>query len=278
MLNRGEITYDLLWSLWKPNELIITDTHGSKGEHGAFELTAMAKGHDPVEGRHWKIEGVHFGYDGERYGYGHISVKIPEFPGTCPIIELPCYPLRYHQNKDTVLEELKARGKKFVSLHGTQYKSYSGPAFRRDKDRGLTSYYIRNSRVMLDPANYRRENANLELPILRSRSCYQSRSTSKGGEDGGGLNQRFTDKDYIIAYPTVQGFSLKDKMWGEMLVSGIEDIEFDDDAWDSLKLESETKDVIKALVESRMEGTAGKIDDVIRGKGRGLVSKCVSFR
>jgi hypothetical protein len=83
----------------------------------------------------------------------------------------------------------------------------------------------------------------------------------------------FTDEEYLIASPVVLGFAFSEKQWLELAVSGVNDIKWNEKAWDSLVLEDGTKELIKALVKSRKYHAANTIDDVIQGKGKGLVSK-----
>lgn len=81
-----------------------------------------------------------------------------------------------------------------------------------------------------------------------------------------------TDEEYLIASPIVLGFAFSEKQWLEFNVSGVQEIQWNEDAWDSLVLEPATKDLIQALVKSRKYSAAQRIDDVIQGKGKGLVS------
>jgi hypothetical protein len=81
----------------------------------------------------------------------------------------------------------------------------------------------------------------------------------------------FSDEDYLIASPLVLGFAFAEKLWLEFTVSGIKDIQWNEDAYESLVLEPKTKDIVKALVESHKYHAAESIDDVIHGKGKGLV-------
>lgn len=100
--------------------------------------------------------------------------------------------------------------------------------------------------------------------------------SSKSGDGEGSEEEEtfeFTDEEYLIASPVFLGFSFSEKHWLELSVSGIGDIKWNDKAWDSLVLEPGTKDLIKALVKSRKYHAANTIDDVIQGKGKGLVSK-----
>lgn len=82
-----------------------------------------------------------------------------------------------------------------------------------------------------------------------------------------------TDEQYLLASPVVLGFAFAEKQWLEFKVSEVKDINWNDRAWDSLVLDPETKDLIQALVTSRKNNASKTIDDVIQGKGKGLVSK-----
>ncbi|KAF7946081.1 uncharacterized protein EAE97_005119 [Botrytis byssoidea] len=82
----------------------------------------------------------------------------------------------------------------------------------------------------------------------------------------------FTDEEYLISSPVVLGFAFAEKLWLEFTVSGIKDIVWNEGAYDSLVLEDNTKAIVKALVESHKYHPAESIDDVIQGKGKGLVA------
>ena len=82
----------------------------------------------------------------------------------------------------------------------------------------------------------------------------------------------FTDDEYLIASSVVLGFSFAEKLWLEFTVSGIRDIVWNEGAYESLVLPEDTKAIVKALVESHKYHPAQSIDDVIQGKGKGLVA------
>ncbi|KAF3767144.1 hypothetical protein M406DRAFT_11443, partial [Cryphonectria parasitica EP155] len=82
----------------------------------------------------------------------------------------------------------------------------------------------------------------------------------------------FTDDEYLTASSLVLGFSFGEKLWLEFTVSGIKDVSWNVKAYESLVLEARTKDTVKALVESHKYHAAESIDDVIQGKGKGLVA------
>jgi hypothetical protein len=58
----------------------------------------------------------------------------------------------------------------------------------------------------------------------------------------------FTDEEYLIASPVVLGFAFAEKMWLEFTVSGVEDIQWNDSAYQSLVLEPKTKDIVKVCL------------------------------
>lgn len=91
-------------------------------------------------------------------------------------------------------------------------------------------------------------------------------------EGAAALGREFTEEELLIASPVVLGFAFAEKMWLEFTISGISDIEWDKDAFDSLVLPGNQKSIVKALVESHSFHAAQNIDDVIQGKGKGLVA------
>ncbi|KAJ4257572.1 hypothetical protein NW762_008697 [Fusarium torreyae] len=122
---------------------------------------------------------------------------------------------------------------------------------------------LRMARIPKDMIEDEPETAELdELPSKRVE-----------GVDGESADDHdFTDEEYLIASPVVLGFAFSEKQWLELAVSGVKEIEWNEQAWDSLVLRRGTKDLIKALVTSRKYHAANTIDDVIQGKGKGLVT------
>ncbi|KAK2873584.1 hypothetical protein FQN49_002271 [Arthroderma sp. PD_2] len=86
------------------------------------------------------------------------------------------------------------------------------------------------------------------------------------------VEYEFTQEELLIASPVVLGFAFSEKLWLEFTVSGITDIDWNSGAFDSLVLPDNQKSIVKALVESHTFHAAENIDDVIQGKGRGLVA------
>ncbi|KAK7734115.1 hypothetical protein SLS63_004400 [Diaporthe eres] len=97
-------------------------------------------------------------------------------------------------------------------------------------------------------------------------------SSDEGKPQSSKKTPEWTDEEYLIASPVVLGFSFGEKLWLEFTVSGVQEIRWNEHAYDSLVLEKRTKETVKALVESHKYHATESIDDVIQGKGKGLVS------
>ncbi|KAI4696786.1 uncharacterized protein J4E88_000964 [Alternaria novae-zelandiae] len=72
------------------------------------------------------IQVYYLDYDGERYGCFTASIPFPSFAGKKPITELPCYPLRFVEDRETKLKHAKSDGSRFVEHIAKRYGFYNG--------------------------------------------------------------------------------------------------------------------------------------------------------
>lgn len=81
------------------------------------------------------------------------------------------------------------------------------------------------------------------------------------------------DKLHLLP-PTVYGFNLSQKSWTSFHIEHLAPVIFDENAWDHLVLDPDTKALIKGLVEvtRNVNSTRKIISDVISGKGGGLIA------
>jgi len=98
-------------------------------------------------------------------------------------------------------------------------------------------------------------------------------------------NLELTDEDLLLASTVVFGFSFADKTWRtysslhthtpnflstvEFDVEKVQEIEWNDDAFENLVLPPGRKQLLQSLVEAHHRGLG--FDDFIKGKGHGLV-------
>jgi hypothetical protein len=79
-----------------------------------------------------------------------------------------------------------------------------------------------------------------------------------------------TPEAHLICKPTVVGYSLKLKKWLYFFVDFVKDIERNDNAFNTLVLPDDTKDMLLGFVESQVE-SKDVFDGVIQGKGKGII-------
>ncbi|KAK2594599.1 hypothetical protein QQS21_007684 [Conoideocrella luteorostrata] len=350
MLDSGIITFDCLWALWKPNTLVYSTTYGSAEDPRLFKVNMAVQHTSVLKGTSYIVDGKYLEFDGKQFGHGFVVEEIPEFQGTRKINSLPFYPLEYHSGESKLRQMLIERGKKFVSLNRAHYKAYSGVAYMKGKKGSVTKFHLQPSRIMIDPAIFRRINPNYfvspvqpqdfdalsesgmsddeydakycfssdnfhdgvdivtvdklknrsdfgsfimqarhaemgarskttQPPKLRplpttsdTESCDEEASETPRKESSRRQPPEFTDDDYLVASSVVLGFAFSEKLWLEFSVSRIHEIKWNEDAWNSLVLPLETKDLLQALVKSRKHNVTKTTDDFIQGKGKGLVT------
>lgn len=335
LLNSGNITFELLWALFTPNDIAITSCYGVWDEPRCFKVDYAQKYATMTRGEWYCIEGKYMEYDGRVWGYGDFEVDIEAFKGPRKIQSLASYPLKYHSNPETVKNQIIARGQQFVSMDSQEYKFHKGLAFMKKKKQVLKINI--NGRVMLDPATFRRINPNYPISLIKPDeaedlfsasdddecSCCDSEDEDAFGgghdalvsadaeegkeprykyklikdergsrfvavevdENGDPVRSRqldqvrefatekrsYTEEELLLTSPVVLGFAFSEKLWLEFSLSGVHDISYNDQAFSSLVLPPDQKDTVHALVKSHKFHAAKTIDDVVQGKGRGLV-------
>lgn len=113
-----------------------------------------------------------------------MDCDVPAFKGARKITSLNCYPLKYHKNEEKLRADLIARGKKFVSLQGVNYKSHEGMAYVKKK-RQIIKVNI-NGRIMIDPAIHRRILPNYQISTVKPKDPDLLDSDSDDSDSDGG--------------------------------------------------------------------------------------------
>ena len=97
------------------------------------------------------------------------------------------------------------------------------------------------------------------------------------GTQGGGLivstskpKVKLSESLHLISFPLVRGYSLKSKRWMAFFVDTVAPIQWNEDAFSSLVLPADKKDLIMSISECQTQSDEG-FDDVIAGKGKGVV-------
>lgn len=141
LIDRREITYDLLWALFKPNEEICTLCQGS-GTPMYFRYSYGEAKTRVNNLEYFRVEGRCFNHDGAMLGESVAFVDIERFRGPKRLGHLPPYPLRLYQDAKALRSDLRDRGRMFVALvEGYYYEQDQGQAFQKE-DKG---YVIKTS-------------------------------------------------------------------------------------------------------------------------------------
>ena len=278
----GVTTYDNLWTIFQPGGLIYSGSHG--GATGAFQLASGKYVELSCGGFAYELTADCIDWNGSHFGRSSQKLYIPEFIGTAKILGLRAFPLSFHPSKDEVSELLVKRGQKFEGLAGCHFKKYNGYAITWDREGKETPTYC-SGRVVIDSNTFRnyapRYVAGIEaLAAKEGASEPESDTTSDDDQSdenyifGKGTETkrlRLTKGLQLTCSSRVRGYSLTKKEWLIFYVDLVEDIKFNDNAFESLVLPEDQKELILSFAEAQtMENSS--FDDVVAGKGKGFVT------
>jgi hypothetical protein len=226
-------------------------------------------------------------WNGNNFGRSIEVIRLLEFKGTVPILALKAFPLSFHPHQDKVKELLINRGRKFERLAGSHYKEYDGFAVSWDKDKNEIPCHCQG-RIIIDSDCFRRfspisvpaiepltAKEGAQVPGCATKQLEATQDTLDSiyifGKQAKEDRVRLTEMHHLTCLPRVRGYSLKKKQWLKFYLDLIEDIDFNEDAFESLVLPEDQKELILSFAESQtMNQTT--FDDVISGKGRGHIT------
>ena len=79
-----------------------------------------------------------------------------------------------------------------------------------------------------------------------------------------------TDGQLLLCTNTLRGYSLKDKKWLTLFLECVQEIKWNDHAFDRLVLPENQKELVLALTESQRDNR-NTFEDMIQGKGMGMI-------
>jgi hypothetical protein len=121
----------------------------------------------------------------------------------------------------------------------------------------------KGSEVMIMGIKYVHKEYNL---LMLSRKGDEGKSSNNVG-DTMALFDSVPDEYLDMCWPAVVGFSFTSKAWGDILVDGLDEIEFREGIFDMLVLPESRKRMVKALVQHSNDS----FNDIVSGKGEGSV-------
>lgn len=242
-------------------------------------------------------------------GRVHTVILIKYFKGTVRIQSLDVFPLKYHPDEKGLKEMLITRGKKWAALTGIHHKQYNGIAAIKSDDKvvkhnvkgrimidAVTFRRLNATHQFPIPAPSKSElammeqahpaNGTYDFPVAPLPTMPPPPRVPFGGQlvtlnnqfgnrnlvqnvTNTARNADLSEEDLLLASTTVYGFSLSDKVWLEFDAEKVEDVEWNEDAFDNLVLPADRKHLLQSLVEAHHQELG--FDDFIKGKGHGLV-------
>ncbi|KAK7453485.1 hypothetical protein VKT23_011762 [Stygiomarasmius scandens] len=283
-INYGQMEFDLLKYYFKKDELIVTTTDDPvydppvaiKVKSTNITNKAPGPGHLDNPQQIFLVEGEGYEWNGSAYTPRRVKLECEHFEGSKNISSLPFVHLA-----EEMKESLTARGRLYTTYSGVHFLSYNG------------------ARVIVDRTGWNHHLAStiLNAPIASADKRRRTRGARRvqeyddeyypDGEDNSvkdSTPRRVRPQDQKIPQieeerlpflpAIVHGFNLEGKRWIPMLIEKLGPVTFDEGAWDHLVLDPKVKTLIKGLVEvTRQQNVSPEamINDVIRGKGGGLV-------
>ncbi|KAF2768952.1 P-loop containing nucleoside triphosphate hydrolase protein [Teratosphaeria nubilosa] len=300
LIGQGVMTYEHLWTLFQPGSSVYSK---QQGQDRIFRMHSSKYGTDRNGNPVYWLTCQYVDYDGTRWGTQKLNMSISSFEGTRPITNLPTLPLDFHQDKAGVIARLTERGGKVEKLAGSHYRAYNGIGWRLNNMGGKDKYTIKG-RVVLDTYGWNRFNPNMSIFVTPLHVKQATGPSGSGGDDSpvgefggddeyedgydeeeGGMPMDgffadeeddeikklvLTDEQKMICSPLVRGYALKEKVWLNLFVNAVLDIDFNSRAFDSLVLPKNQKELILGFTATQ-QSYRSQFDDVIEGKGRGII-------
>lgn len=254
-LTEGQVKFDSLWWVFKHGTKCVSLDRGSECPVG-FEVTNFHYGTGFID--YFMVEGRVVKSNGKSFFETKHTVFVPTFRGSRHVDELP---LKQATAKD--IEGLTRRGETFTKLGlGAHYMEFEGSIFRR-----MWSTCVRQNatgRVVVDGSSFQTFHPQYEgfKQDRRLNFVYDS--------SGQAVNTDYTEltEDAIWrTWPTLAGFSMLAKEWGELQVDKLSEVKFDDEAFGRLVMDEDKKIMVLSLVENRSDW----VGDVVHGKGGGCI-------
>lgn len=225
LLGAAEISFDLLWTLFKrqtcmytQQAIVLDSPHASSNYSGRGGQAATESGTSVCIVITW-IKTARIS------GEAPIQLAVEKFWGTRRISFLEAFHLAWHLNRDYNTDNLMC-GRKFLLLQGVHHRQYHGIAYcMRD---GQSVKVPVDGGVMINAQYFEKTNPNHPKPQVGQAEqpwsvlpgmCYvwteqKTNNNSSRVKSKGTVLSRATSEDVVICSPTVPGFSYGNKDWG----------------------------------------------------------------
>ncbi|KAL8713834.1 MAG: hypothetical protein Q9225_006684 [Loekoesia sp. 1 TL-2023] len=254
-----ELEHRDLWIVFKPGCLVYENTNGIERLSRLRSIYEEVDKDDEIA--FWTLSAERIEYKGNDVGFIDATTKIKRYTGCKSICELKAFPLRHHSEEERIRCDLLKRGRKYLSLWGIHHCFYDGMAYMSRTSESDLQYTNVRHRIMLDLEQHKRTQG----------ASWKFISGTKGFTSGLEANASLSNEEIMICYPYIPGYSLELKQWGWFSITNISEVAYNDKAFHGLVLQEQKKRLISSLLERQDCQQDDGFDDLIQGKGKGLI-------
>jgi hypothetical protein len=288
----GKLSFKNVWQIFAPGALAATRIFC---ETVIGRVTKYSFEEDGANSR-WLIDMEYIDWNGEKTGYTTVTIAIPKFEGFVRVTYLPVFPKTFQTNAEKMAQGFLERGRKFERLRGYNHMLCSGTKVLLETEKPERRPVA--GKVCID-ANAYYHSCNLIKPYLRPLNDEEEQEPSEQaamedsedsdapfespfsisplkliGKVGGAPDDKgrpaLSDLECIMTSPWMKGFDLKAKVWCELRVDDLQEMTWNDEAFDKLVLPDGEKELAWSFVENKIL-SQGAFDDFIPNKGQGLI-------
>jgi hypothetical protein len=290
----GKLTFENAWQIFEPGSLAATELF-SEILIGRVIKYVFDDGDE--KNPKWLIDIEYIDWNGENTGYTTMTIAIPNFKDSVRVTFLPIFPKSYHNDGEKMAQGFLERGRNFERLRGYNHMLCSGTKVLLETEKPERRPVA--GKVCIDANAYYRS-CNLIKPYLRPLHDEEEQGTSDQADAGdsedsdapfescfsisplkligkiGGISENdkgrpaLSDLECIMTSPWMKGFDLKAKVWCELRVNDLQEMTWNDEAFEKLVLPDGEKELAWSFVENKIL-SQGAFDDFIPNKGQGLI-------
>ncbi|KAF5689947.1 aaa family atpase [Fusarium circinatum] len=263
LIREGKITAKYLSYLFAPGQIIISKLNGlSLAQWQAYTATSWltAVGRLSSNGNFQpSIQASHWDFDGnfQRFNSTLSLSGLPSLTEEFPINAVMVFPMAHVD--DGTVHSLRRRGQMFWKCRYRKYVCIRGTT--EDHLYGANS----GSRFMIDRATFR------QMHPPTSGQQAPTRYLDDLGPEIMAQDEPLPDlgDGFYMCLPTIlYGFNMQKKDWVKLEVDLLEEVTWNEEAFDLLVMESQTKELVEAVVTNHLDEDGDT--DLIHGKGNGL--------
>ncbi|KAJ3579511.1 hypothetical protein NPX13_g1058 [Xylaria arbuscula] len=232
-----------------PKDICILNAQGRPNSHlEAFTATDwLDKANRCISGTRWIFEGS-FEQMRKSFTIGQLPSSAAEFP----IQDLSLYPARFAKNED--LDAIRRRGRMFWKC---RYRNYV--CYKDTKSDG--AHTMSDPRFMIDTAVFRQMHPPTGGRERMTRDDLGPKVMSQDEPD-------LPDTFFMCLPTTLPGFNMQKKEWVTLEVGHVQEVTWNEEAFNLLVIDESTKELIQAVITNKLQ--AEDQADMISGKGNGL--------